>query len=202
MKEAFRDKTRDNLAYALNLLGVRAELAERGRAEERIHSSWRRSLGVIDILEGPIRWINVTKRDGSQHSPPQWWLVLCIPDDRLTPNLDGVSLRTARKKSFPLFGKVTSVTWTGDEYGAGLIATLTDDQLIKQLAARVGDLEVRSYSKEFSGWTLQVNKRFIPTPQDWRTITTIAEHLLSAPRGILAAPDPIRGAPLDDASAL
>ncbi len=57
MKEALRDKTRDNLAYALNLLGVRAELAERDRAEERIHSSWRRSLGIIDILEGPIKWI-------------------------------------------------------------------------------------------------------------------------------------------------
>ena len=188
MKEAFRDKTRDNLACALNLLGVRAELAERDRAEERIHSSWRRSLGIIDILEGPIKWINVTKRDGSQHSPPQWWIVLCIPDERL-PSIhdaahDTIEISTVRRKLFPLFGKVVDVTWTGEDHGAGLARTLSHDAAVKKLSARVGNLEVRSYSEEFQGWTLQVDRRLRPTPQDWKTITTIAEHLLSAPRGL------------------
>ncbi len=184
MKEAFRDKTRDNLAYALNLLGVRAELAERGRAEEQIHSSWRRSLGVIDILEGPIRWINVTKRDGSQHSPPQWWIILCIPDERPPSIHDTIEISTVRRKLFPLFGKVVDVTWTGDDQGAGLAGTLSRDPTVKKLSARVGNLEVRSYSEEFQGWTLQVDRRLRPMPQDWKTITTIAEHLLSAPRGL------------------
>ena len=34
MKEWVRDKSRDELTDALNSLGVKAELAERGRAEE------------------------------------------------------------------------------------------------------------------------------------------------------------------------
>ena len=34
--ERWRDKTRDNLTSALNSLGVRAVMAERGRAEEEV----------------------------------------------------------------------------------------------------------------------------------------------------------------------
>ena len=35
-QERWRDKTRDNLTSALNSLGVRAKMAERGRAEEEV----------------------------------------------------------------------------------------------------------------------------------------------------------------------
>ena len=53
MKGWARDKSRDNLAGALNSVGVKAEMAERGRVEEKVEDSWyKRSLSVIDILEG------------------------------------------------------------------------------------------------------------------------------------------------------
>jgi hypothetical protein len=39
MKEIFRDKTRDKLAQNLKSLGIRADLAERGRSEEKIENS-------------------------------------------------------------------------------------------------------------------------------------------------------------------
>ena len=86
-KERFRDKTRDKLTQALNALGIRAEMAERGRAEEGVNNSWyQRSLGVIDLQDGPVRWINVLKKDGSQYSAPQWWYILFIPDERSIPS--------------------------------------------------------------------------------------------------------------------
>ena len=70
MKEKLRDKTRDNLTNALNSLGVKAEMAERKRAEEKVHNAWwNRSLGVIDLPEGPVRWINVIKKDRSKRQP-------------------------------------------------------------------------------------------------------------------------------------
>ena len=70
MKELFRDKSRDKLAQNLNSLGIRADLAERGRAEEKIENSWyQRSLGIIDIPEGLVRWINILKKDGSKKQP-------------------------------------------------------------------------------------------------------------------------------------
>ena len=69
MKERFRDKTRDDLANALDLIGVKAEMADRERAEEKVENSWyQRSLGVIDIAEGPISWINILKKDPSKDS--------------------------------------------------------------------------------------------------------------------------------------
>ncbi len=184
MKERFRDKTRDNLAYGLNLLGVHAELAERGRPEENIQKpAWMRSLGVIDLHEGPIRWINIVKRDGSQYSAPEWRLVLCIPDQRNSP-FGPLSLRTTRHKAFPQFWKVTRIEWDGDDYGTGLLAHLRQDPAVTRLVAKVGDLEIQRCSNEFEGWTLQVKSSFTRSMSQWSILTAIAERLLEIPSGL------------------
>jgi hypothetical protein len=183
MKEMFRDKSRDKLAQNLNSLGIRADLAERGRAEEKIENSWyQRSLGIIDIPEGLVRWINILKRDGNKNSPPRWWVILCIPDEKPLPNHKAVDIKTIRKRAFPLFGKVVDVTWKGNDYHTGLVEVLSNDETVKDLAKRVGNLTVHSYAKEFQGWTLQVDRRFEPTTQDWATIQKIANYILSSAR--------------------
>lgn len=183
MKERFRDKSRDELARNLSSLGITATLAERGRAEEKIENSWyQRSLGVIDIPEGLVRWINVLKKDASKNSPPQWWVVLCIPDRRPVPDHHVVDIKTVRRKSFPLLGKVVDVTWTSDDHHTGLAEVLSNDEGVRSLAKKIGNLVIRSYVKEFEGWTLQVDRRFAPTNQDWATIQKIADYILSSPR--------------------
>ena len=116
MKEIFRDKSRDKLAQSLNSLGIRADLAERGRAEERIEKSWyQRSLGIIDVPQGLVRWINILKKDASRNSPPLWWVILGIPDDRPLTNHIAFDIKTIRRRAFPLFGKVLDVTWKGND---------------------------------------------------------------------------------------
>jgi hypothetical protein len=183
MKDMLRDKTRDNLAQNLNSLGIRADLAERDRAEEKIENSWyQRSLGIIDIPEGLVRWINILKKDGSKNSPPQWWVVLCIPDERPLSNHKAVDIKTIRKKTFPLFGKVVDVTWKGNDHHTGLVEFLSNDEAVKNLAKRIGNLTVHSYAEDFQGWTLQVDRRFEPTSQDWATIQKIANYILSSTR--------------------
>ncbi len=183
MKEIFRDKTRDKLAQTLKSLGVTAVLAERGRVEEKVENSWyQRSLGIIDIPEGLVRWINILKKDGSRNSPPRWWAVLGIRDERPIPNHHAVDIKTIRKKTFPLFGKVFDVTWKGNDYGTGLVDVLSNDEAVKTLAKKIGNLTLHSYAKEFQGWTLQVDRRFVPTNQDWATIQKIANIILSSPR--------------------
>lgn len=183
MKEKLRDKTRDNLAHALNSLGVRAEMAERGREEEKVHNAWwNRSLGVIDLSEGPIRWINVIKKDQSKESPPMWWVNFCIPDERPISGGREIDVKTVRKKSFPLVGRVIGVEWRGKDHSTGLINRLTYDQAAKDLATRRGNVRIRSYENEFQGWTLQIESRLEPNRQDWNAIQDIAEYLLSTPR--------------------
>jgi hypothetical protein len=183
MREIFRDKSKDKLAQNLNSLGIRADLAERGRAEEKIEKSWyQRSLGIIDVPEGLVRWINILKKDASKNSPPKWWVILCIPDKRPVPDHRVVDIKTTRKKSLPLLGEVVDVIWKGDDHHSELIEVLSNDETVKDLAKKIGNLVVRSYAKEFEGWTLQVDRRFEPTNQDWATIQKIASHILSSPR--------------------
>ncbi|MED6296395.1 MAG: hypothetical protein VYB13_03965 [Chloroflexota bacterium] len=41
MKEKIRDKARDELIWSLtNLAGVKAQMSERGRPEEKVENSW------------------------------------------------------------------------------------------------------------------------------------------------------------------
>ncbi len=69
LRERWRDKTRDNLTSTLNSLGVQAGMADRGRDEENVGKGmFTRSLGVVEVPEGPIRWTNVVKQDGGRHN--------------------------------------------------------------------------------------------------------------------------------------
>ncbi len=178
MRELLRDKSRDELTDALNALGIFASMAERGRAEEGIQKPWgKRSLGIIDIPDASVRWINLVKQDGSRYSGPQWWLVFGVPDDASFP---AVRLSTARRKSFPLFGRVIGVEWRGDDGGTALTQMLAADPAVSALAIRRGNLEVRRYAELFfSGWTIQVDRRFDPGHEDWAAIERIAEILRS-----------------------
>jgi hypothetical protein len=81
-----------------------------------------------------------------------------------------------------LFGKVVDVTWKGNDDYTGLAEVLSNDETVKDLAKRIGNLTVHSYAKEFQGWTLQVDRRFTPTNQDWATIQKIANYILSSAR--------------------
>ncbi|MFC1921441.1 hypothetical protein ACFLYQ_06945 [Chloroflexota bacterium] len=183
MKELLRDKTRDKLAQNLASLGITAILAERGREEEKVENSWyQRSLGTIDIPEGLVRWINILKKDGSKNSPPRWWIIFGIPDERPVPKHKTIDIKTIRKKAFPVFGKVIDVTWKGNDYGTGLIDTLSQDEAVKNLAKKAGNLTVHSYAKEFEGWTLQVDRKVQLTGQDWIAIQKIADNILSSSR--------------------
>ncbi|MBN2238503.1 MAG: hypothetical protein JW712_01910 [Dehalococcoidales bacterium] len=183
MLDMLRDKTRDKITDNLVSIGVKAEMAERGRPEEKIEKSWfLRSLGIIDIHDSPVRWINVLRRDGNKNSPPRWWYVFCIPDERHVPGYKAVNIRTVRKKSFPVFGKVVDVIWKGNDHGTGLIEQLTWDNEIKDLSKNAGNLTVHSYTKEFMGWTIQVDRRFQPAPSDWAGIQKLAEFILESPR--------------------
>ena len=183
MKDKFRDKTRDNLNQSLNLIGVTAVLAQRDHERESVENSWyQRSLGVINVAESSISWINVLKQDGGKNNPPRWWIVFGIPDDRSLEIHSSAKIKTIRRKSFPLFGKIKDVTWKGEDDGLGLIDELSLDLEIKALAKRAGNLEIKRQTDSFHGWTLVIDRKFHPSTEDWETIGKIASYLLSSQR--------------------
>ena len=189
MVKVLRDKSRDDLADSISSLGVQASLAQRGRNEEKFQKFWifKRSLGVIDIADGPIRWINYLKRDRSNNNPqPRWWVVFGIPDERPISGTLKIKMKTIRKKTFPLFGKVTDVTWRGNDQSTGLLSVLSDDEDVDRLSAEFGDLHIQSYSeKSFAGWTVMVGKRIRKlTIEQWDGFIKISDHLLASSRSL------------------
>ena len=112
VREALRSKTgneRDEFCSHLQILGVDAQMAPRGRVEEKIYTGPRRSLGVIDIAKGPIPWVNVTNAttawgSGDDIDMPDY-LVYGVPDTRIGPGfpkvrVKAVTLRKSFLKSF------------------------------------------------------------------------------------------------------
>lgn len=152
MREMHLDKSRDKPARTLNSPGIGADLAERRRPEEEVENSWyQRSLGVTDVPEGLVRWINILKKDASRNSPPLWGIVLCIQDERPVPDYRAVDIKTRRKKMFPLIGKVIDVTWKGNDHHTGLVEVLSSDEAVKRLAKKIGDLAIHSYDNDKKG---------------------------------------------------
>jgi len=193
MKDRFRDKFRDRLAQHLNSLGIGAELAERGRPEERLGQIWygrflgvaNHSLGVIDIRDGSVRWINTARYGGKN---PTWSVIFGIPDQRPFSKHKAVNIEAVAKRR-RVIGEVLDVTWRGKDHHTGLAEALYSDDAVKALAKSYVQsgiiLGIRSYARDFHGWTLTVDNltgQFEPAHQDWSTIQKIANRVLSSPR--------------------
>jgi len=193
LKETIRDKSRDNLTNTLVNLGVKAEMAERGMKQEKIGDEWyTRKQGIINIQDHPIKWINICKKDRSKDSPPQWKYIFIVPDERLVSGKDKIKIKTIRKKSFPVFGKVIDTIWNGND-SSGLTHNLSNDAEIKSLSKSIGDIHIESFSEPGAGWFLRAShnprtwgnqidwhKRI--TMETWEQMRKLSEYLLSTPR--------------------
>ena len=194
MREALRDKSRDTMAASLEAAGIQAEMVDRDlrRPEEKIRTFQlfgKSSLGLIDIrTDSPISWINVvrTKR-ADKHGPARYRVVFGIPDQSIPMNHKQLKLKTVRKKTFPLFGKVIDVSWRGEAHTLPLAKTLSEDEEIDRAVADLGDVTIFTHPNQFQGWTIEINKIFSPHPpavtiDRWEALKNIANYLLSSPR--------------------
>ena len=200
MRELFRDKSRDTIAESLEAAGIQAEMVDRdsGRPEENIRVGFlamfglrlgQSSLGLIDIrTDDPISWINVvrTKRR-DKNGPARYRVVFGIPDPSIPMNHKQLKLKTVRKKTFPLFGKVIDVSWRGKAHTIPLAKTLSEDEDIDRAVADLGDVTIFTHPNKFQGWTIEITKIFSPQPtvvtiDRWEAIKKIANYLLSSPR--------------------
>ena len=155
MLEQIRDKARDNLYNNLIDLGVQCEMSKRGIRADKLQNPWhRKSLGVIKInSESPIEFINIIKRERSKDSPPKWWYYFAVPDESVQSEPDQIKVRSIRKKTFPIFGKVKSIEWKHNNYSENLANEFTRDTDINSLAMDIGNVKVESINKNFSGYT-------------------------------------------------
>tara|TARA_B100000676_G_C17796679_1_gene689933 strand:+ start:145 stop:741 length:597 start_codon:yes stop_codon:yes gene_type:complete len=192
IKDALRDKSRDNLVNTLIKLGINAQMAERGLEQEKIGDEWyTKKLGIINVQDQPIKWINICIKPRSKDSPPNWKYIFIVPDERLVSGKDEFKIKTIRKKSFPIFGKVIDTNWKGND-GSGLAYTLSNDIEIKSLAKSIGDIHLESFFDPTPGWFFRVghtqhldgqsNWHNRMTKETWEQLTLLSNYLLSSPR--------------------
>ncbi len=157
-REIIRDKTRDNLLKNLSAINIDCTLAERGIIEEKLFNPWhRKSLGVIKInSDSPIEYINIVKKPGGKNSPPRWWNYFAIPAVTSNSKEGYFEVSSIRKKSFPVFGKVTSIVWKSNTSGQNLANKFTQDAEINLLALKLGESKVQSLHGNPSGYSIEI----------------------------------------------
>ena len=185
VRQAFQNKPREEFCAHLQSLGIDASLAERGRDEEKIGGG--NSLGIIDIADGPIRWVNVLIEHGEETS---WCNIeYSVPDPKIE-GLPEMRIESIRVKTFPIFGGVIDLLWKGEDSGLGIISRLNGDTSIKHpimtsmhptglLQVKLGlDLRIRAYRENLC-WILSPSTGDVPSREVWGCYQAIARHLLA-----------------------
>ena len=185
-RERYQDHTRDDryrLCGWLQHLGIQAQMSERGRPEEKILPSQQGSLGVIDILEGPIRWVNVVSRydrDDDQY----YSLVYGVPDLKVLSGFPVVRIKAIsrsgatrvswetvepRVKNFldKLAGREP---WKGKDFGLRIAEHLSQKVLatrafLRCLSYQKNDFEIRAYPDRCC-WILTVKDALAPSSRE------------------------------------
>ena len=188
LRERFRDQTRDELCAHFRGLGIDAQLAPRGRAEEKITHGRGKSLGIIDVQDVLIRWVDVKRTKVGDASDERggvittWHIEYGVPDSRITAGFHKVKIGIKRIKGFPLFGKVVDSKWAGEDFGLGLIGRLSHDVSQNKTIMDTDGLEIGAYPGH-SCWILTVSSEDVlaPSKQEWDGYQSIASHLLGRP---------------------
>jgi hypothetical protein len=180
LDSVLQDSAPGNICAGMQRLGINAQIAVRGRYEESIGKVGD-SLGIIDIPEGPIRWINVCRvyyRTGQLGGNYNHHTAYGVPDSSLEPSWRSKRIRTVRVKTFPLFGKVVDLRWKGDDFSQEIIRRLNEDPLIRDPMMRSRDVEISAYP-EHGCWILfTANPRKEAPPREvWDCYQRIARHL-------------------------
>ena len=184
IKDTFRDKTRDKLCSYLQTMGIDAQMAERGRPQESIDSVVStKTLGIIDIAKGPIRWVNVTNRivpGGFRWTGRVIYdIKYVVPDTRLRAKSAEVQIKSS------VVGNTWQ--WKGRDSGLGVIDRLNSNTSMAHalIQSNSAQITIRAYP-DYRLWVMSTvidQIRLTPylksLPHLWDLYQSIARHLLS-----------------------
>ena len=177
VRETFRDHARDNICVGLQTLGIDAQMAPRGRAEEEFACPGG-SLGIIDIREGPIRWVNVRKVREGERGNYEYYTEYGVPDPKMGFYSPSLRIKLVRKLSSALFDPVEELRWEGGDLGLAVIERLNSDVQLKQPIIESRGVTIDAHG-EHRCWIISTRKRDVPSEELWNCYQTIARHLLA-----------------------
>ena len=219
LKERLKDRTRRNLTNDLQIIGLNVHLAMRGHPEEGVAGGLMgNSLGLIRVMDSPIQWINLIEHPASRYASATYTNVYVVPDNRVRSG-GYLELRSARKRSASVYGRVIDITWTANFVGTRVVVNpeeewdddmeerllnrMNKDTILKTSLIRLNeDITIRSVpnfwcwaissgSYQESGLSHEV-KKLAPSLEQWECYETIARYLLEASAGGKAAESEVR----------
>jgi len=184
-KDIFRDETRDRVCEILQDMGINAKMSERGRPEESVGlRPYFKSLGMIEIAEGPIRWVNVIRKKIAHKT--EYFLNYGVPDPRLDSASPKVLFKSEPERKLIIFGKISDLTWEGEDSGTGIIDRIKSDGSLKETIIKSKVVfTITAYGKggywiiSSSYSELLVSPTHFPSEQEWSSCQMIAHHLLA-----------------------
>ena len=142
------------------------------------------SVGVIDIKEGPIRWINVVRGQAPYGGP--FGSEYCgVPDSKITPGFPKVHIKAVPLRNFPIFGKTVGWEWKGQDFGLGVITALNEDNSLQRTVMKMQALSntpvAISVHVNLRSWVIKgyFFTTTLATLELWHFCQTIACQLLA-----------------------
>jgi hypothetical protein len=203
---SLRDKTRYRLCTHLRTLGLNVQVSERGLPEEGISGGLiGTSIGLLEVQDSPIRWINMLEHPASRYAAAAFTNVYVVPDNRVRSG-GYLELRSTRQRNASVYGRVIDLYWTANFVGTRVTATseewdedmeerlldrMNSDNSLKERLIRLNeDIMVRSVpnfwcwaissgSYQESGLGLEARK-LGPSREQWECYEMIARHLLES----------------------
>jgi hypothetical protein len=207
IKAKLKDRKRRRLGTDLRAIGLSVRIKERGQPEEGISGGLMGvSLGLIAIENSPIKWINLLEHPASRYASATYTNVYVVPDSRVRSG-GYLELRSARRRSASVYGRVIDLDWTANFVGTRVVVNPEeewDDDMEERLLDRINndttlkanlirlneDITVRSVPN-FWCWAISSgsyqergvsyeHKRLAPALEQWHCFETIARHLVEA----------------------
>ena len=178
----------EDLTTGLGSLGIDAELSESRQSEQDIGSGGifkkNRSLGLINIAKGLIRWINLREASEGQgpdglHVLYSYYMDYGVRNDT-GARLPNTTIVSVRKKRFLIFGAVVATHWRGSfALGRDIANRLNAEPSMILPMIWDDDFEITSYP-EHESWILSAKEWKVPSRLQWDAYQALAETLLSA----------------------
>ena len=205
IKARLKDRTRRRLCAELCAIGLNARIMERGQPEEGISGGLMgASLGLIAIENSPIRWVNLLEHPASRYASATYTNVYITPDSRVRSG-GYLELRSARRRSASVYGRVIDIDWTANFVGTRVVVNPEeewDEDMEERLLDRINndtflktnliqlneDITVRSVpnfwcwaissgSYQESGLSYE-QKKLAPSLEQWQCFEAMARHLV------------------------
>lgn len=177
----------ERLCSGLIKFGIDARLSKTWQTEQEIGDGGlfmlTRSLGVINIHDAPICWINLT--EARNNKSPGWneYLYTYYMDYGV-PYAGGAMMQKerifpVRVKTFPIFGDFSHLRWKSGGFGREITNRNNADPLLIHPSIMDTGLLITSYP-EHQCWIMSTKEWRVPSGDQWTAYQTLAGYLLAA----------------------